>query len=232
MGKRIIAQRKGKGSIYRAPSHRYKADVVYPAVDNAVGIVIDLVHDPGHTTPLARIRLNNGLTSYILPPETLRLHQTISIGKGDIKPGNILRLSDIPEGTSIFNIEGRPGDGGKFVRAGGTSAMLMGKGKKITVQMPSKKLKNFDPKCRATIGTVAGGGRPAKPFGKAGKKCHVLRSKAKVHLHVSGVAMNPVDHPHGGGGHQHIGKPSSVRRDAPPGRKAGHIAPRRTGKVK
>jgi large subunit ribosomal protein L2 len=77
------------------------------------------------------------------------------------------------------------------------------------------------------VGIVAGGGRGDKPFGKSGKKYHALKSKAKMHFKVSGVAMNPVDHPHGGGAHKHVGKPSTVSRNAPPGRKVGRLSPKK-----
>ena len=83
--------------------------------------------------------------------------------------------------------------------------------------------------CRATIGVVAGGGRKEKPFVKAGKKYHAMKAKAIKWPRVRGVAMNAVDHPFGGGRHQHTGKPTTVSRRMPPGRKVGHIAARRTG---
>jgi large subunit ribosomal protein L2 len=83
--------------------------------------------------------------------------------------------------------------------------------------------------CRATIGAVAGSGRGEKPIGKAGKNFHRNRSRARIWPKVRGVAMNAVDHPHGSGRKQTIGIPSSVSRHTPPGRKVGHIAPKRTG---
>jgi len=230
MGKRIISRRRGSGGIYSAPSHKYKADVKYPKVDNVSGVVTDFTHDPGHSAPLALVDFN-GEKTFLLPAEGIRKGQKISIGEA-VETGNILPVGNIPEGTKIFNIEGELGDGGKFVRSGGTFATIISHGEKTVVQLPSGKFKTFNKKCRATVGIVAGGGRPEKPWAKAGKKYHAMRSKAKVYPIVSGVAMNPVDHPHGGGSHQHVGKTSCLPHGASPGRKVGHIAPKRTGKVK
>ncbi|MDI6916300.1 MAG: 50S ribosomal protein L2 [Thermoplasmatales archaeon] len=230
MGKRIISRRRGSGGIYSAPSHKYKADVKYPKGDNVSGVVTEFIHDPGRTAPLAVVDFN-GKKEFMLPAEGVTTGQSISIG-ASFGHGNVLPIGSIPEGTKIFNIEGEFGDGGKFVRSGGTFATIISHGERTVVQLPSGKFKSLSSKCRATIGVVSGGGRPEKPWAKAGKKYHAMRSKAKVYPIVSGVAMNPVDHPHGGGSHQHVGKTSSLPRGAPPGRKVGHIAPKRTGKVK
>ena len=97
------------------------------------------------------------------------------------------------------------------------------------MRLPSRKHKTLDNMCRATIGAVAGSGRGEKPIGKAGKNFHRNRSRARIWPKVRGVAMNAVDHPHGSGRKQTIGIPSSVSRNTPPGRKVGHIAPKRTG---
>uniref|UniRef100_M4BJW7 Large ribosomal subunit protein uL2 C-terminal domain-containing protein n=1 Tax=Hyaloperonospora arabidopsidis (strain Emoy2) TaxID=559515 RepID=M4BJW7_HYAAE len=87
-------------------------------------------------------------------------------------------------------------------------------------------------RCRAMVGVVAGGGRTDKPILKAGRAFHKYRVKRNEWPRVRGVAMNPVEHPHGGGNHQHIGHPSTVRRDAPAGKKVGLIAARRTGRLR
>ncbi len=240
MGKPLIVQRRGKGSpTYRAPSHRYFIDLKYRKYDdiekNGVikGKVIDIFHVPERTAPLAEVKLENGEKLYVLCCEGLKVGDTIEIGaKATPKPGNILPLYAIPVGSHIFNIEINPGDGGKLVRAAGTSALLISKDEeKVIVQLPSGKLKELDPKCRATIGIVAGGGRKDKPFLKAGKKYHALRSKATYWPVPRGTAMNPVDHPHGGGSRR-PGKPTTVSRHAPPGQKVGLIAARRTGRKK
>jgi large subunit ribosomal protein L2 len=133
----------------------------------------------------------------------------------------------IPEGTPIYHIEANPMDGGRFVKAGGTSATIISRGKEVTVQLPSGQFKNLSGQCRAVVGIVAGGGRPDLPIGKAGKKIHMNKSHAKIYPRVGGVSMNPVNHPHGGGNHPHIGKPSTVSRHAPPGRKVGRLSPKK-----
>lgn len=124
-----------------------------------------------------------------------------------------------------------PGDGGKLVRAGGSYATVVSHdAKKTVIQLPSGQFKTLDSSCRATVGVSAGGGRKDKPFVKAGKKFFAFRARGKQYPIVRGVAMNPVAHPHGGGSHQHIGKPSTVKRGAPPGRKVGSIAADRSGR--
>ncbi len=233
MGKRLRSQRRGKGSIWQSPSHRHAGAIRYPQVRELSGRVVDLIHDPGHGSPVARVLLENGRVIHMLPPEGLQVEQTIRIGPNvHAAPGNITVLSEIPEGTSVFNIEHRPGDGGQFVRAGGTSATVVSQGHHTVVQLPSGQFKPLDPSCRATIGVLAGGGRGDKPFMKAGKRKHSLRSKAQKYPWVSGVAMNSVNHPHGGGAHQHVGKPSTVSRNAPPGRKCGRLSPKKKPKTK
>ena len=163
--------------------------------------------------------------------EGMGIGETIEYGENvSLKPGNSTYLKNIPEGTPICNIENQPGDGGKFARASGTFAILVAHEEdRVLVQMPSGKLKWLNPKCKATIGVVAGGGRTDKPFVKAGKKYYKMKSKAAKWPRVRGVAMNAVDHPFGGGKHQHVGRPKTVSRNAPPGRKVGSIAARRTG---
>lgn len=239
MGKRVIAQRRGRvGGPYGSPSHKHKSGkngIKYLPINHASGEVQELLHDPGRTAPIAKIQLTDGERAgqkhIMLAPESLSVNQTVMIGEGSkIAAGNVLPLHSIPEGTPIFNIESQPGDGGKFVRAGGTVATLVSHGTKTIIQLPSGQFKPFHPNCRATIGVVAGGGRKEKPFARAGKKFHAFKSRAKLYPRVSGVAMNPVDHPHGGGAHQHVGKSSSVSKHAPPGRKVGHLSPKKRKK--
>ncbi|AAB84525.1 MULTISPECIES: 50S ribosomal protein L2 [Methanothermobacter] len=239
MGKRLISQRRGRGTpTYRSASHRFKGKIKYRAYDSIEsegslkGKVVDIMHDPGRTAPVARVKFENGEERLILAPEALMLNEEVECGvKARVKPGNSLPLSEIPEGTPIYNIENRPGDGGKLVRSSGTYASLITHdADKAVIELPSGELKALNPQCRATVGVVAGGGRREKPFLKAGKKYHALRAKGKKSVTVRGVAMNAVDHPHGGGNRQHPGRPTTVSRHAPPGRKVGSIAARRTGK--
>ncbi|MHC1581156.1 MAG: 50S ribosomal protein L2 [Methanopyraceae archaeon] len=239
MGKRIRPQRLGRGSpTYRAPSHRYRGRAGHRPYDErekegkVVGKVVELLHDPARNAPVARVRFEDGEERLVLVPEGTKVGDTIECGvSAEIKPGNTLPLAEIPEGVPIFNIEGRPGDGGKFARAPGCYATIVAHDVGRTyVQLPSGKVRAFDPRCRATIGVMAGGGKREKPFVKAGKKYHHMRSKGGKWPKVRGVAMNAVDHPFGGGNHQSPGKPTTVARGAPPGQKVGHIAARKTGR--
>jgi len=146
-------------------------------------------------------------------------------------PGNMMPLSQIPEGTRISNIELRQGDGGKLVRASGTSAVLFSKAnEKAIIKLPSGKNILIDDKCRAMVGEIAGGGRREKPFLTAGARHHAMRASGRVYPRMRGIAMAAVYHPFGGGRHQHPGKSTSTSRNAPPGRKVGLIAPRKTGR--
>ena len=237
MGKRIIAQRRGKGSpTYKAPSHRYKGKITYPALqkEQLIGIVKDIINDPGRSAPLAIIKFQDKTETLIPAPEGLRVNDSIAYGtNAPIKQGNILSLSAIPEGTFVYAIESMPGSNPNFCTASGTFAKLISKtAKKIIVQLPSKKQKIFDPRCRATVGIVAGSGRVEKPFVKAGKKWHAMHARGKLYPRTSGVAMNAVDHPFGSGRGRHIGKPTTAPRYAPPGRKVGLIRSKKTGRGK
>ena len=141
----------------------------------------------------------------------------------------------LPEGTIVSNCEGKTGDRGSFARASGTSAVIIGHsedGRKTRVRLPSGCRRTIPGYCRAMIGIVAGGGRTDKPILKAGRAFHKYKAKRNKWPKVRGVAMNPVEHPHGGGNHQHIGHPSTVSRFAPPGAKVGLIAARRTGIIR
>ena len=211
---------------YRSPSHRHVDDVRLPAKAETVGVITDLIHAPGRTCPLAVIDFN-GNTDYQLAVEGEKVGQSIAIGTTAVSAGNITELSKIPEGTPVHNIEGIPGDGGKYVKTAGSSATIVSRGATVVVEMPSGAMKEFLPECRAAIGIIAGGGRGDKPMAKSGKKYHTLQSRSKAYFKVSGVAMNPVDHPHGGGSHQHIGGPSTVGRNVWPGQKVGRLSPKK-----
>jgi large subunit ribosomal protein L2 len=227
MGKRIIAQRRGKGSIYKAPGHRYVADVRYPAIEGR-GVVRSLRNDPARTAPLAFVEFPEG-TFPLLAPEGIGIGDEFAVGEEALY--SILRLRDVPEGSAIFNVEINPLDGGKLIRSAGTYALLVSKDdKSATIKLPSGKFKRVSVDCRATVGIVAGGGRKEKPVLKAGKKRLIIKNKPKVFPKVRGVAKNPVDHPFGGGAHQHTGKPKTPGRNTSPGRKVGSIAAKRTGK--
>ena len=235
MGHRIRSQSRGKGSpTYKAPSHKFKANLEHPKIEEGVisGKVLEIIHDTARSAPIARISFSSGEERLVLIPEGVEVEQTIQCGISvPVEPGNILSLSEIPEGVPICNIESQPGDGGKFARASGMYGILVAHDVgKTVIQLPSGEMKWLNPKCRAIIGVVAGGGRTEKPFVKAGKKYHRMKVRATKWPRVRGVAMNVVDHPFGGGGQQHPGRPKTVSRGTPPGRKVGSIAARRTGK--
>ena len=232
MGKNLIQQRRGRfQGRYNCPSHKFKGNVEYIHDKEMKGVVEELLHDPGRSSPLARVLLENNKKTLVIATEGMRVGQEIKFTESkEVEIGNVLPIGIIPEGYPLYDIEMRPGDGGKLVRAGGSNASVVGHdGGKTTIRLPSGQFKALDSMCRATIGIPAGGGRKDKPFMKAGKKFYARRGKGKQYPIVRGVAMNPVDHPHGGGSHQHVGKPSCVSRGAPPGRKVGNIAAKRTG---
>ncbi len=226
MGKNLRTQRRGRGTspVYRSPSHRHHGPVSHPHLLGA-GTVVDIFQAPGHTAPLARVRYD-GQEVLMIACDGLQVGQVVSVGAPNVDRGNTLPLGEIPEGTLVYNIEARPGDGGRYVRAAGTQAVVVSRGERTVVQLPSGQFRSFHPTCRATIGAVAGAGRGDKPFAKAGKKWHAFRSFSKAPFRVRGVAMNAVNHPHGGGSHQHVGGPSTVGFGAPPGRKVGRLSPR------
>jgi large subunit ribosomal protein L2 len=235
MGKKLIQQRRGRNKgRYTVPTHRFRGEIKYIEQKNKnIGIVEDIIHDPGRTAPLAIIRFENKKKILTLATEGIKVGDKIkySNNKDDIKIGNVLEIGKIGEGIPIHNIELSPGDGGKLVRSGGNNATVVSHHSgKTVILLPSGQFKTIQSSCRATIGVLAGGGRKDKPLLKAGKKYHAFRSRGKQYPVVRGVAMNPVSHPHGGGGHQHVGKPYTVKRGASPGRKVGSIAAKRTGR--
>jgi large subunit ribosomal protein L2 len=233
MGKRLIQQKRGGGRPrYISPSHRHLSEARHPVGVMGECEVIDLEHAPGRSTPLARVRLPDGKTAYVIPHEGLRVGDRIAYtDQPSIERGHTTLVSKIPEGTPVFNIESSPGDGGRFVRSAGSYAVVVGHSPRGTVvQMPSGQLKRLHPSCRATIGNAAGGGRGEKPLMKAGKQFHKRKSTANRFPVVRGVAMNPVSHPHGGGSHNYPGGPTSKKRGTPPRANVGKIAPKRTGK--
>jgi len=232
MGKNLIQQRRGRGTArFRAPNFRYKGEI--KMLQKSQYTVKNLVRCAGHTAPLIEAEYDDKTTSLLIAPEGVAIGDTFTINNGEVKQGNILTLKDIPEGTNVFSIEAKPGDGGKFVRGSGTSAKIVAKSDSaITILLPSKKQKNFHPKCRAMVGVAAGGGRTEKPLLKAGKKHHMMKSKNKYYPIVSGSAMNAVAHPFGNKRSSRKSKARPAPSNAPPGRNVGMIRPRRSGRKK
>jgi len=238
MGKRTLWQRMGRGSpTFRSPGWVHVAPARYPTLpadQTFKGRIVELIHDPGRWVPLARVVLENGVEFYIPAPEGAYEGQVIHVGpEAPIENGNILPVGKIPEGTQIYNVEKLPGDGGKYARQAGSYALILGRtGNRTIIQLPSGKTVEVHNQAKATIGIPAGAGRTEKPLLKAGANYHRSKVKAWKYPRVRGVAMNAVSHAHGGGSHQSVSFPSTVSRRAPPGRKTGHIAARRTGRRK
>ncbi|RLG12353.1 50S ribosomal protein L2 [Candidatus Pacearchaeota archaeon] len=232
MGKRIIQQRRGRGTnTYKVNKKAFRYRIKYPKKLEGEGKVIKLINSLAHTCPIAKIKYNK---SFFYMPSFKGMFegQTIKFGGKEIEQGNILKLKDIPVKTKIYNIESRPGDGGKFIRGAGNYAEISkAMGGDIFVIFPSKKEKKFNPDCRATIGVVAGSGRLEKPIMKAGKQYYIKKTKNKLWPRTSAVKMNAIDHPFGSGRSKNP-KSKIAKRNAPPGRKVGLLRPKRTGKRK
>ncbi len=238
MGKRQVLQRRGRGgSVFLAPSWnrvgrvRYHVALPEEKSSSVEFMIKEIIHEQGRGAPVAVVK-GNGTTTLMVAPEGTYVGQKIMFGAAAfIDVGNVLPLDKIPEGTLICNIEGIPGDGGRFVRsAGGYATLVSHSGSTALVQFPSGTVRSFIGKCRATIGIVASGGMTEKPVLKAGNNYHKYKARSAKYPRVRGKAMSPYAHPHGGGNHPTGGRP--VSRNAPPGQKVGIIASRRTGRVK
>jgi large subunit ribosomal protein L2 len=220
---------------FRVPPKGKIAPVRYPNIrtEGEEKLVVKAILDEkGRTAPLAQLEQGSGEISYVPAVSGLVVGSHIALGpNASPSVGNILPLNRIPEGTRISNIELRAGDGGKLVRASGGSAVLFSKGNgRAILRLPSGKSILIDDKCRASIGEIAGGGRLEKPFMRAGPRHHAMKAAGRLYPRMRGIAMAVVYHPFGGGRHQHPGKSTSTSRNAPPGRKVGLIAPRKTGR--
>ena len=158
--------------------------------------VASIEYDPNRTAYIALLNYADGEKAYILAPQKLEVgDQVISSAHADIKPGNALRLKYIPVGTVIHNIELKPGKGGQLARSAGAWAQLVAKeGKYALIKLPSGEIRQILQQCRATIGAVSNREHENRSIGKAGRARWLGKRPS-----VRGVAMNPVDHPHGGG---------------------------------
>ncbi|CAM3496601.1 50S ribosomal protein L2 [Hydrogenibacillus schlegelii] len=176
--------------------------------DGVPGKVAAIEYDPNRSARIALIHYADGEKRYILAPQGLRVGDVIESGPGaDIKVGNALPLEHIPVGTTIHNIELKPGKGGQLIRAAGASAQIIGRdGDYAIIRLASGEIRKIRKECRATIGQVGNIEHELITIGKAGRSRWLGRRP-----HVRGSAMNPVDHPHGGGeGKAPIGRPSPV----------------------
>ncbi len=177
-------------------------------IQDVPATVLAIEYDPNRTAYIALMQYETGEKTYSIAPVGLKVGDVVlNSPKADIKPGNVLPISEIPVGTFIHNIELYPGKGGQLVRSAGTAAQLMAKENGVSqVRLPSGEVRLIRLDCKATIGQVGNIEHENINLGKAGKKRHM-----GVRPTVRGSVMNPCDHPHGGGeGKSPIGRPSPV----------------------
>ncbi|KAG6365385.1 hypothetical protein INS49_006996 [Diaporthe citri] len=244
MGRVIRNQRKGSSTIFKAITRLNKAPAKFRTLDYSErhgyirGVVKQIVHDAGRGAPLAKVVFRDPYkfklhTETFIANEGMYTGQFIYAGKNAaLTVGNVLPLGSMPEGTVVSNVEEKIGDRGSLGRTSGNYITIIGHNPdegKTRIKLPSGAKKIVHSTSRGMIGIVAGGGRTDKPLLKASRAKHKFAVKRNSWPKTRGVAMNPVDHPHGGGNHQHIGKASTINRYAVSGQKAGLIAARRTG---
>ncbi|HHT87604.1 MAG TPA: 50S ribosomal protein L2 [Clostridiales bacterium] len=197
---KITVRHRGGGS-----RRKYRIIDFKRRKDNVPATVATIEYDPNRTANIALLHYADGEKAYILAPYGLKVGTTLMSGENaEIKVGNCLPLANIPVGTEVHNIELYPGKGGQLVRSAGNAAQLMAKeGKYATLRLPSGEMRMVPLDCRATIGQVGNIDHELITIGKAGRKRHMGYRPA-----VRGSAMNPCDHPHGGGeGKTGIGRP-------------------------
>jgi large subunit ribosomal protein L2 len=217
MGKRIISQRRGKGS----PTYRTRP-LATPRLsyDRKKGKVMNIVRYTLKKAPVALVMYEDGTKRYMAAPEGVKV--------GDDTESFLMPLSKVPVGERVFGIEAVPNGGPKFCLSPGSSAVLLSReGKRVKLKMPSKTERLFNADCLAVVGVPAGEGRGEKPFMLAGRRFKLMKSVGRLYPRTSACKMNAVDHPFGGGK-----KRPPVSRNAPPGAKVGSIAAKRKGRRK
>ncbi|CAN5513623.1 50S ribosomal protein L2 [soil metagenome] len=214
-----------KTSRHRGGGHKRQYRIIdFKRVkDGVIAKVAAIEYDPNRTCRIALLHYSDGEKAYILAPKGLNVGDHISSGTGaDIKPGNALPLRFVPVGTTVHNVELRPGEGGKMARSAGTAVQLVAKeGDFATLRMPSTEMRRVLIDCRATVGEVGNSEHELITIGKAGRN----RWKG-VRPQTRGVAMNPVDHPLGGG----EGRTSGGRPPVSPWGKPEGVRTRNTNK--
>ncbi len=232
---RITSRHRGGGA-----KRRYRQIDFKRVKDGVPGKVASIEYDPNRSAYIALIHYADGAKAYILAPAELAVGDQVQSGPGsDIQPGNCLALGDMPVGTIVHNVELRAGQGGKLGRSAGTSIQLVAKeGEMVTLRLPSSEMRMVRAECRATVGTLSNSEHQNVKIGKAGRNRH----KGK-RPQTRGVAMNPVDHPHGGGEAHHTpgghpvtpwGKPTLGYRTRKKGKQSDRyiVRGRRRGKKK
>lgn len=217
---RITSRHRGGGV-----KRKYRIIDLKRDKDNIPAKVQAIEYDPYRTAYIALLSYADGEKRYIIQPNGLKVGDIVESGSdADIKVGNALMLADIPVGTTVHNIEMTPGKGGQIARSAGSSAQLMAKeGKYAQLRLPSGEFRLINQRCKATIGQVGNISHELITLGKAGKSRYLGNRP-----HVRGSAMNPVDHPHGGGeGRTPVGRPSPM---TPWGKKALGLKTRKKSK--
>jgi len=188
---RVTSRHRGGGHKRRYRIIDFKRDK-----DGVPAKVASIEYDPNRSARIALLHYIDGEKRYILAPDKLQVGDFVESGpEADIKPGNALKLKDIPVGTIVHNIELQPGKGGQLVRSAGAMAQLLAKeGNYAHIRMPSGEVRLIRAECKATIGQVGNLDHENLTIGKAGRQRWMGRRPK-----VRGVVMNPVDHPHGGG---------------------------------
>jgi large subunit ribosomal protein L2 len=188
---RKTARHKGGGH-----KQRYRIVDFRRVKDGVLAKVAAIEYDPNRNARIALLHYHDGEKAYILAPNTVQVGDVLQSGHGaEIRPGNALPLRYIPVGTTVHNVELKPGGGGKIARGAGTSVQLVAKeGDFATLRLPSTEMRRVPIDCRGTVGEVGNAEAELVKIGKAGRN----RWKG-VRPQTRGVAMNPVDHPHGGG---------------------------------
>lgn len=191
-----------KTSGYRGRGGSAKAKRLFREVDfrqnkfDILGRVFALEYDPNRTARIARIHFVDGEKRYILAPQELKINDiVITSEKAPLKPGNRMKLKNIPQGSIVYNVELNPNQGGKIIRSAGSGAtVLASEGGWVQLVMPSSEVRTFSGECYASIGQVSNQEHSAISLGKAGRTRWLGKGPK-----VRGTAMNPVDHPYGGG---------------------------------
>ena len=201
---RITARHRGGGH-----KRRYRHVDFRRSRHDVPAVVERVEYDPNRSAFIALIRYEDGPLSYILAPRGLDLGaRVIAAERADIKPGNAMPMCNIPVGSTVHNVEIKRGRGGQLVRSAGASARIVGRDlDKVLLRLTSGEIRRMDGQCFATIGTVSNGDHQNIKIGKAGRNRWLGRRPR-----VRGVAMNPIDHPHGGG----EGKSSGGRHPSTP----------------
>lgn len=232
---------------HNKPNKMYKkgATKFPPIIKNELvmreGTVTEIVHEQGRNAPLAMVDMQKPLKTgkkhrvVLVAVEGMYTGMTILFGdKTPLEAGNVMRIKNVPDGTIMCSVEKMPGDGGRIAKTSGSYVFIVGQNpekNETRIKLPSGIKKVISGDCRGMLGIIASGGVHEKPLLKASRAYfkHKARGQLGAWPRVRGVAMNAVDHVHGGGNHQHIGMSSCVARGASSGQKVGQIAARRTG---